>query len=336
MKVALLGPIAWRTPPRHYGPWEQVTSLIAEGLVHSGDDVTLFASLDSVTAAELDGVCPTGYAENDALDGRVWEALHVSHALARSGEFDVVHSHLDWLPLAFAAHCRAPLLTTIHGFSDPRILPAYRAASSSYVSISDADRVPELDYVATVHHGIDLAALPFSAAAGDDLVVLGRIHPDKGTADAVEIAYRAGRRLLICGIVQDERYFREQVQPHVDGDRVVYLGSVGPERRAAVLASATALLHPIAFAEPFGLSVVEAMACGTPVITYPRGSMREVVDDGLTGFLVDDVEAAAAAVPRAAALDRAAIRGVAEHRFAKERMVADYRSVYAEILGTRQ
>lgn len=336
MKVALLGPIAWRTPPQHYGPWEQVTSLIAEGLVHSGDDVTLFASLDSVTAAELDGVCPTGYAENDALDGRVWEALHVSHALARSGEFDVVHSHLDWLPLAFAAHCRAPLLTTIHGLSDPRILPAYRAASSSYVSISDADRVPELDYVATVHHGIDLAALPFSAAGGDDLVVLGRIHPDKGTADAVEIAYRAGRRLLICGIVQDERYFREQVQPHVDGDRVVYLGSVGPERRAAVLASATALLHPIAFAEPFGLSVVEAMACGTPVITYPRGSMREVVDDGLTGFLVDDVEAAAAAVPRAAALDRAAIRGVAEHRFAKERMVADYRSVYAEILGTRQ
>lgn len=336
MKVALLGPIAWRTPPRHYGPWEQVTSLIAEGLVDSGDDVTLFASLDSVTAAELDGVCPTGYAENDALDGRVWEALHVSHALARSGEFDVVHSHLDWLPLAFAAHCRAPLLTTIHGFSDPRILPAYRAASSSYVSISDADRVPELDYVATVHHGIDLAALPFSAAGGDDLVVLGRIHPDKGTADAVEIAYRAGRRLLICGIVQDERYFREQVQPHVDGDRVVYLGSVGPERRAAVLASATALLHPIAFAEPFGLSVVEAMACGTPVITYPRGSMREVVDDGLTGFLVDDVEAAAAAVPRAAALDRAAIRGVAERRFAKERMVADYRAVYAQILGTRQ
>lgn len=336
MKVALLGPIAWRTPPRHYGPWEQVTSLIAEGLVHSGDDVTLFASLDSVTAAELDGVSPTGYAENDALDGRVWEALHVSHALARSGEFDVVHSHLDWLPLAFAAHCRAPLLTTIHGFSDPRILPAYRAASSSYVSISDADRVPELDYVATVHHGIDLAALPFSAAGGDDLVVLGRIHPDKGTADAVEIAYRAGRRLLICGIVQDERYFREQVQPHVDGDRVVYLGSVGPERRAAVLASATALLHPIAFAEPFGLSVVEAMACGTPVITYPRGSMREVVDDGLTGFLVDDVKAAVAAVPRAAALDRAAIRGVAKRRFAKERMVADYRAVYAQILGTRQ
>ncbi len=336
MRIALLGPIAWRTPPRHYGPWEQVTSLIAEGLVDSGDDVTLFASLDSVTRAELDGVCPSGYAEDETLDGRVWEALHVSHALARSGEFDIVHSHLDWLPLAFAAHCRAPLLTTIHGFSDPRILPAYRAAGSSYVSISDADRVPELDYVATVHHGIDLSALPFSAAGGDDLVILGRIHPDKGTADAVEIARRAGRRLLICGIVQDERYFHEQVEPHVDGDRVLYLGSVGPEQRAVVLGTATALLHPIAFAEPFGLSVVEAMACGTPVIAYPRGSMPEVVDDGLTGFLVDDVEAAVAAVPRAEALDRAVIRGVAERRFGKERMVTDYRAVYAQILGTRQ
>ena len=336
MRIALLGPIAWRTPPRHYGPWEQVTSLIAEGLVDSGDDVTLFASLDSVTHAELDGVCPSGYAEDEALDGRVWEALHVSHALARSGEFDIVHSHLDWLPLAFAAHCRAPLLTTIHGFSDPRILPAYRAAGSSYVSISDADRVPELDYVATVYHGIDLSALPFSPAGGDDLVILGRIHPDKGTADAVEIARRAGRRLLICGIVQDEQYFRERVEPQVDGDRVLYLGSVGPEQRAAVLGAATALLHPIAFAEPFGLSVVEAMACGTPVIAYPRGSMPEVVDDGLTGFLVDDVEAAAAAVPRAEALDRAAIRGVAERRFGKERMVTDYRAVYAQILGTRQ
>ena len=335
MKVALLGPIAWRTPPRHYGPWEQVTSLIAEGLVDSGDDVTLFATLDSVTRGALDGVCPTGYAEDQTLYGRVWEALHVSHALARSGEFDLVHSHLDWLPLAFAAHCRAPLLTTIHGFSDPRILPAYRTAGSSYVSISDADRRPELDYVATVHHGIDLTALPFSATGGQDLVVLGRIHPDKGTADAIEIARRAGRRLLICGIVQDERYFREYVEPHVDGDRVVYLGSVGPAQRAQVLGSATALLHPIAFAEPFGLAVVEAMACGTPVIAYPRGSMPEVIDDGVTGFLVKGVEAAVAAVPRVAALERAVIRGVAERRFSKERMVADYRAVYAKLLGTR-
>jgi glycosyltransferase involved in cell wall biosynthesis len=334
VKIALLGPVAWRTPPRHYGPWEQVTSLIAEGLVSRGCDVTLFATLDSVTTATLDGVCPTGYAEDGAMDGRIWEALHVAHALERSGEFDLVHNHLDWLPLAFAGHCRAPLLTTIHGFSGRGILPAYlNARSSSYVSISDADRAPELDYVATVHHGIDLQALPFSPTGGDALVAFGRIHPDKGTHAAIEIARRAGRRLLICGIVQDATYFQERVEPHLDGERVTYLGSVGPERRAAVLGSAAALLHPIAFPEPFGLSVVEAMACGTPVITYPLGSMPEVVDTGVTGFLVDGVDAAVAAVEKAVALDRAAIRRVAERRFGAARMVEDYLRVYRRLIG---
>ena len=192
MKIALLGPIAWRTPPRHYGPWEQVTGLIADGLVERGHDVTLFASLDSVTTAELDGVIPRPYAEDPSLDGRVWEAMHVAHALDRSGEFDVVHNHLDWLPLAFAAHCRAPLVTTIHGFSDPAILPAYRSARSAFVSISDSDRVPELDYLATIYHGIDLGGLPFDEAGGPDLVTLGRIHPDKGTAEAIAIAAQRG------------------------------------------------------------------------------------------------------------------------------------------------
>lgn len=336
MRIALLGPIAWRTPPVHYGPWEQVTSLLAEGLVARGLDVTLFATLDSVTSAVLDGVCPRGYAEDPGLDGRVWEAMHVSYALARSGAFDLVHSHLDWLPLAFAAHCRAPLVTTIHGFSHPSILPAYLAASSSYVAISDADRVPELDYVATVHHGIDLAALPFSALGGENLVILGRIHPDKGTADAIEIARRAERRLVIAGIVQDAAYFHERIEPLIDGDRVVYLGSVGPAQRAEVLGSALALLHPIAFAEPFGLSVVESMATGTPVITYPRGSMPEVVDEGVTGLLVDGVDAAVEAVTRIPGLDRGQCRAVAERRFGAERMVSDYVGVYASLLEGRQ
>lgn len=335
MKIALLGPIAWRTPPRHYGPWEQVTSLLAEGLVARGIDVTLFATLDSLTGAALDGVSPSGYAETAGLDGRVWEALHVAHAFARSNEFDLVHSHLDWLPLAFAAHCRAPLLTTIHGFSGAVILPAYtQARSAHFVSISNADRASELHYAATIHHGIDLDALPFSADAGDALVVFGRIHPDKGTATAIEIARRAGRRLVICGIVQDERYFRELVLPQVDGERVTYLGSVGPEQRAAVLGSAAALLHPIAFAEPFGLSVVEAMACGTPVIAYPLGSMPEVVDEGVTGFLVPDVAAAVLAVAKAAALDRSTVRRVAERRFGAGRMVDEYVALYRRLASS--
>jgi glycosyltransferase involved in cell wall biosynthesis len=333
MKIALLGPVAWRTPPLHYGPWEQVTSLIAEGLVARGVDVTLFATLDSRTRATLAGVCATGYAEQPQLDGRVCEALHVAHVLERSGEFDLVHNHLDWLPLAFASSFKAPLVTTIHGFGDRRILPAYqRARGASFVSISNSDRSPDLDYVATVHHGIDLDALPFSAVAGDALVAFGRIHPDKGTAEAIQIARRARRRLVICGIVQDAEYFRLHVEPHIEGDRVRYLGSVGPAQRAEVLGSAAALLHPIAFDEPFGLSVVEAMACGTPVIAYARGSMPEIIDHGITGYLVADGAAAVEVVDAAAALDRCAIRAVAERRFGAARMVDDYLAVYRRVL----
>jgi len=328
----MLAPVAWRTPPRHYGPWESVASLLTEGLVRRGVEVTLFATLDSVTAAALDGVCPHGYAEDPGLDGRVWEALHVSHALARSGEFDLVHNHLDWLPLAFGEHARAPMVTTIHGFSGAGILPAYTRSRSAFVAISASDRHAGLDYAATIPHGIDLTALPYCGRPGEQLVSFGRIHPDKGTADAIEIARRAGRRLVICGIVQDERYFAEAVAPHVDGDRVVYLGSVGPERRAEVLGAAAALLHPIHFDEPFGLSVVEAMACGTPVVAYRRGSMAEVIDEGVTGYLAADVESAAAAVPAAAALDRAAVRGRAAARFGADRMVEDYLRVYEVLL----
>ena len=332
MRVALLGPIAWRTPPKHYGPWELITSLLAEGLVRRGIDVTLFATLDSQTAASLDGVCPHGYAEDDALEGRVWEALHVSHALERSAEFDLMHNHLDWLPLAFSQHCRTRLVTTIHGFSDRKILPAYQASSSSFVSISDADRAAELNYVATVHHGIDLSRFAFSATGGEDLVVLGRIHPDKGTADAIEIANQAGRRLKIAGPVQDLAYYKERVAPFVDDDKVRYLGSVGPEQRSDLLASAAALLHPIGFAEPFGLSVVEAMAAGTPVIAYDKGSMPEVIDEGVTGFLVSDITSAVAAVESAITLPRADIRRTAERRFSVDHMVDRYLAVYASLL----
>jgi glycosyltransferase involved in cell wall biosynthesis len=331
MKLAMLGPVAWRTPPRHYGPWERVTSLLTEGLVARGVDVTLFATLDSVTGATLDGVLPRGYAEDPSVDGRVWEALHVAHALERSGEFDLVHNQLDWLPLAFSGHCRAPMVTTIHGFSGPGILPAYLAGRSAYVSISDADRSPDLDYVATIHHGIDLSELP-EGPGGDTLVAFGRIHPDKGTAEAIEIARRAGRPLIICGPVQDRDYFERLVAPHVGSGAVTYLGSVGPQERANVLGHASALLHPIGFDEPFGLAVAEAMACGTPVVAYRRGSMPEVVDDGVTGFVVDDVDAAVDAVQVASTLDRHAVRERAASRFGVGRMVEQYLAVYARLL----
>ncbi|MEO8094448.1 MAG: glycosyltransferase family 4 protein [Pseudolysinimonas sp.] len=328
----MLAPVAWRTPPVHYGPWERVTSLLTEGLVARGVDVTLFATADSQTAATLDAVVPHGYAEDPDMDGRVWEALHVAHALERSGDFDLVHNQLDWLPLAFSASWRAPMVTTIHGFSGHGILPAYAASSSRFVAISDSDRSPELDYLATVHHGIDVDELPFEATPEDALVAFGRIHPDKGTADAIEIARRAGRRLVICGPIQDGDYFAAQVEPSIDGDRVVYLGSVGAEERARVLGSSVALLHPIFFDEPFGLSVVEAMVCGTPVVAYRRGSMTEVIDDGVTGFTVEGIGAAVEALPRAAALDRARVRATAVRRFGVDRMVDEYLAVYRRVL----
>lgn len=333
MRIGMLAPIAWRTPPRHYGPWERVTSLLTEGLVRRGVDVTLFATADSVTAATLDAIAPHGYEEDPSMDGRVWEAIHVAHALARSGEFDIVHNQLDWLPLAFHALWRAPMVTTIHGFSGQAILPAYAAADSAFVSISDSDRSPELSYAATVHHGVDFDELPLRTDPDDYLVCFGRIHPDKGTGDTIEIARLTGRRLVICGIVHDEEYFAKEVAPHVDGDRVVFRGSVGPDERADVLGGAVALLHPIAFDEPFGLSVVEAMACGTPVVAYRRGSMGEIVDDGVTGFAVNDIEQAVDAVHAAVKLDRQRVSERARIRFGVERMVDDYLRVYSNILA---
>ncbi|MEO8261168.1 MAG: glycosyltransferase family 4 protein [Pseudolysinimonas sp.] len=330
MKLAMLAPVAWRTPPRGYGPWERVTSLLTEGLVARGVDVTLFATGDSVTAATLDAVLPAGYGDDPTVDGRISEALHVGHALERSGEFDLIHNQLDWLPLALGGAWRAPMVTTVHGFSGPMIVPAYRAGHSAFVSISDADRSPDLEYVATIHHGIDIAEFA-PGEGGDGLVVFGRIHPDKGTAEAIAIARRTGRTLDICGPIHDAGYFATQVEPAL-GDDIRYLGSVGPDERSRLLGGAAVLLHPIAFAEPFGLSVVEAMACGTPVVAYRRGSMAEVIDEGVTGFAVTDQDAAVAAVANAATLDRDLVRATAERRFGVDRMVEQYLAVYDRIL----
>jgi glycosyltransferase involved in cell wall biosynthesis len=335
MRIAMLAPIAWRTPPRHYGPWELVTSLLTEALVARGVDVTLFATLDSRTAGTLAGVVPAPYSEDPSIDAKVWEFAHLAHVFERAGEFDLIHNQADFPAHAFSGLVDTPMVTTIHGFSSDRILPMYAPYQDRvhYVAISDADRHPSLRYAATIHHGIPLNDFPFDATGSDDLLFFGRMHPDKGAAEAIDAARASGRRLHLAGIVQDDGYWRNRVEPHVDGEQIVYHGAVGGKQRTDMLGQARALLHLIGFDEPFGLSVVEAMACGTPVIAYNRGSMPELIEHGVNGFLVETLDEAIAAIDRVGEIDRAACRARVAERFSVEAMAEKYHALYRSILG---
>jgi glycosyltransferase involved in cell wall biosynthesis len=335
MQVAMLSSISWRTPPRAYGPWELVTSLLTEALIERQIDVTLFASLDSVTKARLDGVCPRGYSEDESLNPKVWEALHIAHLFERAGDFDLIHNQADFMPLIFSDMVDTPIVTTIHGFSSPSILPMFQRynARSAYVAISDADRDPSLTYAATIHHGIPIDEFPYDPVGSEDLLFFGRFHADKGAGEAIRVARAVGRRLVMAGIVQDAEYFAREVAPFIDERNVEYRGVLGGEDRTRALGSAKAMLHLIGFEEPFGLSVVEAMACGTPVIAYRRGSMPELIDDGVTGYLVDNLDEAVAAIGRIDRIDRAACRKAVAERFTVDRMADRYLALYRQLLG---
>jgi glycosyltransferase involved in cell wall biosynthesis len=331
----MLAPISWRVPPRHYGPWERVVSLLTEGLVARGVDVTLFATADSQTTARLAAVCPRPYSEDPQIEPKVWECLHISEVFERADEFDLIHNQFDFLPLSFSRLVPTPVVTTIHGFSSEKIMPVFEKYNGHvyYVSISNADRHPKLDYAATVYHGIPMEEFTLHAEPDDYLLFFGRIHHEKGVVEAIEVANRTGRPLVIAGIVQDEDYFERLVKPHVDGERIRYIGSVGPDRRDEVLGQACALLHLINFDEPFGLSMAEAMATGTPVIGFGRGSVPEVVRDGVSGFIVGSVDEAVRAVQRVPELDRAHIRQHVQQHFSRDRMVQGYIDVYRKVVA---
>ena len=335
MKIAMLAPIAWRTPPRHYGPWELVTSLLTEALVARGVDVTLFATMDSVTAATLDGVVPAPYSEDPSVDAKVWEFRHLAHLFGQAGRFDLIHNQADFPAHAFSGLVDTPMVTTIHGFSSDRILPMYAPYQDRihYVAISDADRHPALRYAATIHHGIPLDDFRFDPAGGADLLFFGRIHPDKGAKEAIALARAAGRALDLYGIVQDQGYYEREIVPAHDGVAIRYHGAVGGDARIRALGSARALLHLINFDEPFGLSVIEAMASGTPVIASRRGSMPELIEHGVNGFLVDTPAEALAALAQVDQIDRAAVRRTVAERFTVDRMADAYIGLYRRILG---
>ena len=331
-RVAILSPIAWRTPPRQYGAWETVASNITEGLVARGWDVTLFASGDSVTRAQLHAVLDRGYEEDSTIDSKVAEYLHISEAFEHAAEFDLIHSHYDFMPLSYKRLVKTPVLTTIHGFSSAKIMPIYQKYRDGYfVSVSDADRAPGLNYLATVYNGIDLSLYPLQKYGGDDLIFLGRIHPDKGVHLAIEVARLSGMRLIIAGIVQDKAYFREQVQPHLDSRNILYIGPIGVRGKNDLFARARALLHLNTIPERFGLVLVEANAAGVPVIAMDLGSCREVIKDGKTGFLVDSATEAIRAVGRISEIDRSACRSRVRQHFSIETMVEGYERVYSTI-----
>ena len=317
-------------PPRHYGPWELFASLLTEGLVSRGHDVTLFATGDSETSAVLSSVIPRGWSEDPNIDPKVAECLHISEIFERASEFDIIHNSFDFLPLTYAGFISTPVVTTIHGFSSPRIVPVYAKYNQRtfYVSISDADRHPSLEYLATIHHGIETDHFTLRPGPGSYLAFFGRIHRDKGLVAAINAAEQSGIPLRIAGIIQDELYFKREIAPRIDGDRVQYIGPVLAEDRSSFLGGAIALLHLIDFDEPFGFSVVEAMACGTPVIAFDRGSMSEIIGEGVTGTVVADLAAATEAIRGVSQLDRKSVRAEAIRRFSSDRMVDEYVTVY--------
>ena len=332
MKVAVLSPITWRTPPRNYGPWEQVASVLTEALVENGVEVTLFATGDSITKASLQSVCerPLGEFPDDA---KVRECLHISHLMERASEFAIIHNHFDFLPLTYSALIKPPMITTIHGFSSEQIISVYKKYDrhTAYVSISHSNRHPELQYLDTVYNGIDEKLFPLGDGEGDYLLYFGRIHPHKGAHEAIRIAIDSGERLVLCGLVQDDAYFREKVVPYLNDSTIVYKGNVGPLHRAQLLGSASALLHPISFDEPFGLSVAEAMMCGTPVIAFERGSMKELIVDMKTGFLVHGTADAVEAVRNIKSISRAACRTHALTNFSSGVMARHYMELYQKM-----
>src|SRR6202045_2428448 len=315
-RVAIISPIAWRTPPRQYGAWETVASNVTEGLVARGWDVTLFASRDSVTRARLHAVVDKGYEEDSAVDPKVAEYLHISEVFERAAEFDLIHSHYDFMALTYPRLVKTPVLTTIRGF---------------FFSNSDSDRAAGLNYLATVYNGIDPSLYPLQEPGGDDLIFLGRIHPDKGVHLAIETARLSEMRLIIAGIIQDEAYFREQVKPHLDDQNILYVGPLGVPGKNELFARARALLHLNTIPERFGLVLVEANAAGVPVIAMDLGSCREVIKDGQTGFLVDNVTEAVRALGRISEIDRRACRSRVRRYFSIDTMVEGYERVYATI-----
>jgi glycosyltransferase involved in cell wall biosynthesis len=341
MRIAQVAPLTEAVPPRLYGGTERVVHWLTEELVALGHEVTLFASGDSQTSAKLDATWPKAL----RLDGAVRDpnALHMVmlervRQKCDDEQFDFLHFHLDYYPFSLFSRQPTPFLTTLHGRLDlPEHQPVFNTFKSPVISISNAQRrpVPQANWVRTVHHGLPEKLLTPQPARQEYLAVLGRIAPEKGVDRAIKIAARCGVPLKIAAKVDraDQDYFDELIGPMIESNPLVdFIGEIGDAEKPAFLSGAIGLLVPIDWPEPFGLVMIEAMSCGTPVIAYNRGSVAEIIDDGLTGFVVEDETSAVAAVGRLSQLSRAAIRRQFETRFTARRMALDYLAAYRSLM----
>lgn len=345
MRIAQIAPLYESVPPRRYGGTERVVSYLTEELVRLGHDVTLFATGDSVTSAKL--VSPRARALREAAAAGVIDdftaphVLELSDAMKRSHEFDVLHYHSGYLHFLMSRLLRVPHVTTMHGRLDlPELQPLFRAFNDEpLVSISNQQREPLAfaNWAATVYHGIPADLLSLGNGRGNYLAFLGRISPEKRVDRAIQVAERVGMELRIAAKVDDadRTYYEERIRPMLQHSRVHFIGEIGEGEKSEFLGNARALLFPIEWPEPFGLVMVEAMACGTPVIAFRRGSVPEIISDGETGFLVDSVDGAVAAVQRLETLERAQCRRVFEARFIARRMAEEYLAVYRRLTWER-
>jgi glycosyltransferase involved in cell wall biosynthesis len=340
MRIAQVAPLVESVPPRLYGGTERVVSNLVEELVRQGHDVTLFASGDSRTSARLVPGSPTALRLSGCCqDFLAPHVFMLEQVLKQAEEFDVVHFHIAQLHFPIARRALPAHVTTLHGRLDlPELGPLYEEFNDiPCVSISDAQRapLPQANWVATVHHGLPPDLLPFNPGPGSYLAFLGRISPEKRVDRAIAIARACGQPLRIAAKVDpaDTDYFEREIRPLLDDPLVEFIGEIGDAEKAAFLGHARALLFPIDWPEPFGLVMIEALACGTPVIAFRGGSVAEVIDNGLTGFIVETLEEAIAATGRIGTLDRRICRAVFEDRFTVARMAANYVSLYDRVMS---
>jgi glycosyltransferase involved in cell wall biosynthesis len=339
MRIAQVAPLHESVPPRYYGGTERVVSWLTEQLVSLGHDVTLFASGDSVTNAELVKCCKRALRlDPDCVDPLAHHVLMTEEVLSQAEDFDIIHFHIDYLHFPYARRGKMPYVTTLHGRLDiPDLVPLYKEFREvPLVSISDAQRrpLPWVNWVGTVHHGMAIHELPLQEKAGDYVAFLGRVSPEKGLDQAIEIAIRSGKKLKIAAKVDraDQDYFQRKIKPLLNHPLIEFIGEIGNADKARFLGNAMALLFPVNWPEPFGLVMIEAMACGTPVIAYPCGSVPEIVLHGVTGFVVHDVEEGVAALNRVGEIDRVACREHFELNFSADRMAKDYLNIYQTLI----